>query len=253
MYKIKKPRYAFLDALRGICLVSMIAYHTMWDLVYIFKVNAPWFKSDYAYIWQQSICWCFIFLSGFCWNFGKKHLKRGLLVFGGGTVITLVTMIAMPEDIIIFGVLTLIGTAMLLMIPLDKLFKKCPPLLCSIISFIIFILCKKVPRGYIGFGDKVFFNLPEILYRNYFTAFLGFKFKGFVSSDYFPLIPWLFLFIAGYFFFKFLEKKDIIKKWKKTPPKKELFTFIGRNSFWIYMAHQPLVYGILMIIFKIIR
>ena len=63
--KQKPPRYAFIDVLRGICLVSMIAYHTMWDCVYIFGVNAPWFKTEYARIWQQSICWTFIFFQDF--------------------------------------------------------------------------------------------------------------------------------------------------------------------------------------------
>ncbi|MCQ2471394.1 MAG: DUF1624 domain-containing protein [Clostridia bacterium] len=251
--KKKSPRYAFIDALRGICVVSMIAYHTMWDLVYIFGVDAPWFKSDYAYIWQQSICWLFIFLSGFCWNFGKKHLSRGLLVFVGGAIITLVTMVAMPEDIIIFGVLTLIGSCMLICTLLDPLIKEMPPFPMFIINFAAFLLLKKVPRGYIGFGDKVFYRLPTFLYKNYITTFFGFKFDGFKSSDYFPLIPWIFLFFAGYFFFKFLKKNGIVDKWVKTEPTKEVFTTIGRNSFWIYMAHQPVVYGVLYIIFKLIK
>ena len=249
----KNPRYAFIDALRGLCIVSMIAYHTMWDLVYIFGANIPWFRSDYASLWQQSICWCFIFLSGFCWNFGRKHLKRGLLVFGGGLVITAVTMLVMPEDRIIFGVLTLIGTCMLVMIPLDKIAVKIPPLVGFIICFIVFLIVKNVPKEYIGFGDSVLYELPQFLYKNYVTAFFGFKFRGFFSADYFPLIPWIFLFVSGYFFFKLLDRKGIIKKWKKTEPKKEFFTFIGRNSFWVYMAHQPVVYGILYIIFNVIR
>ena len=36
-----KPRYALLDELRGLALVSMMAYHAMWDLVYMFGVWAP--------------------------------------------------------------------------------------------------------------------------------------------------------------------------------------------------------------------
>ncbi len=245
----RNPRYAFIDALRGICVVSMIAYHIMWDLVYIFGVKVPWFQSDYAGIWQQSICRSFIFLSGFCWCLGGKHLKRGLLVFGGGIVITAVTLLVMPEDKIIFGVLTLIGTCMLMMIPVDKIAVKIPPLFGLIINFTAFVFLKNVPKGYIGFGKNILCRLPRSLYKNYFTAFFGFKFGSFASADYFPLIPWIFLFVSGYFFFRFLNRKGIIKSWKKTEPKKELFTFIGRNSFWIYMAHQPVVYGILYIIF----
>lgn len=248
----KKPRYAFIDAIRGLCVISMIGYHTMWDCVNIFGFNAEWFRTDTAKIWQQSICCCFIFLSGFCWSFGKKHLKRGLLVFGGGAVITAVTLIVMPQDRIIFGVLTLIGTCMLLMIPLDKILKNVRPYFGFAANMVLFIITKNIFKGYIGLTDEMRYYLPSALYKDYFTAFFGFKFKGFVSTDYFPLIPWLFLFIAGYFLFIMLGKRGIINKWKKTEPKKELLTFVGRNSFWIYMAHQPIVYGILYIIFKYI-
>ena len=34
-------RYALLDELRGLDLISMMLYHGMWDLVYLFGVCAP--------------------------------------------------------------------------------------------------------------------------------------------------------------------------------------------------------------------
>ena len=64
MEKQKKSRVEWLDSIRGITLISMILYHAVWDIVYIAKVDWDWFKSDGAYIWQQSICWTFILLSG---------------------------------------------------------------------------------------------------------------------------------------------------------------------------------------------
>ena len=36
--------------------------------------------------------------------------------------------------------------------------------------------------------------LPQALYASYTTAYLGFMPKSFFSTDYFPLLPWLFLF-----------------------------------------------------------
>ena len=38
-----KPRYALLDELRGLALISMMGYHAMWDLVYMFGLDAPWY------------------------------------------------------------------------------------------------------------------------------------------------------------------------------------------------------------------
>ena len=38
--------------------------------------------------------------------------------------------------------------------------------------------------------------LPQALYASYTTAYFGFMPKSFFSTDYFPLLPWLFLFWA---------------------------------------------------------
>ena len=59
-----RRRIASLDALRGLTLVSMIAYHACWDLVYLVHADWDWYRGTGAYIWQQSICWTFILLSG---------------------------------------------------------------------------------------------------------------------------------------------------------------------------------------------
>ena len=50
-----KVRYAGLDTLRVVTLVSMMAYHASWDLVYIFGMGWGWYSSFGAYLWQQSI------------------------------------------------------------------------------------------------------------------------------------------------------------------------------------------------------
>ena len=48
-------RSGTLDSLRGLTLVSMIAYHTCWDLVYLYGFDWGWYRSCQAYVWQQSI------------------------------------------------------------------------------------------------------------------------------------------------------------------------------------------------------
>ena len=105
-----RRRSGTLDSLRGLTLVSMMAYHACWDLVYLFHADWDWYRGTGAYIWQQSICWTFILLSGFCFSLGRRPLRRGLTVFGCGWVVTLVTVLFMPEEQIWFGVLTLIGS-----------------------------------------------------------------------------------------------------------------------------------------------
>ena len=107
-------RYQLLDTLRGLCLLNMVAYHGMYDLVDIFGLPSSWYWGLPGYLWQQSICWTFILLSGMCWQLSRHHLKRGLILVGCGAAITLVTLVVMPSQRILYGVLNLLGLCALL-------------------------------------------------------------------------------------------------------------------------------------------
>ena len=120
-YSDTSGRYALLDELRGLDLVSMMLYHGCWDLVNLFGIQADWYYGLPGHLWQQSICWVFILLSGFCAQLGHHTLRRGAQVFGAGALVTAVTLLFMPEDRVIFGVLTLLGSAMLLTGLLERL------------------------------------------------------------------------------------------------------------------------------------
>ena len=75
-------RYRLLDELRGLDLISMMLYHGMWDVVFLFGVAQKWYTGRPGFVWQQSICWVFILLSGFCLPLGHRPLRRGLLPQG---------------------------------------------------------------------------------------------------------------------------------------------------------------------------
>ena len=240
-----------LDALRGACLISMMAYHGLWNLVYIFGIDLPWYRGLPGYIWQQSICWTFLILSGFCWKMGRNHLKRGLYIFGGGILVSAVTHLVMPAGKITFGILTCAGSCVLLMILLDQGLKKVPPALGAAVSFLLFLLLYNCDRGYLGFGS-VAVELPRWLYRNLLTTYLGFPMKGFTSADYFPLLPWLLLFIFGYFLYGVLHSKRLDEKLfaKGQVP---VLNWLGRHSLLVYLLHQPILYGLTLAVNALIR
>lgn len=233
--------------IRGIVLISMILYHVCWDLVFLYDVNVFWYRSSFSYIWQQSICWTFILLSGFCWSLGKNHLKRGLIVFLAGALITLVTLLFMPEERVIFGILTFLGVSMLLTIPLEKILKRIPSGVGIAGSFLCFLFFRRVNMGYLGLGNWKICEIPDSLYSGYFTTFLGFPYRSFFSTDYVSLLPWYFLFLTGFYTYCMLSKGSILEKlflrgWKP-------FAFMGRHSLLIYLLHQPVAYGILWMCF----
>ena len=110
----------------------------------------------------------------------------GLMVFGGGALVTAVTVLVMPAERVVFGVLTLIGSAMLLMIPLHTLFRKIPAQLAPIgalASVLLFFLTRNVARGSFGFEGIRLGVVPEAFYQNYLTAYFGFPPDGFSGQD----------------------------------------------------------------------
>ena len=103
--KAPASRYALLDELRGLDLISMMLYHACWDLVFLFDMNMGWYAGTPGRLWQQSICWVFILLSGFCVPLGRHMLRRGVTVFAAGALVTAVTLVFMPGGRVVFGLL----------------------------------------------------------------------------------------------------------------------------------------------------
>ena len=254
-------RYYILDEIRGITLCSMILYHAVWDLVYIFGRNFAWYRSDFAYIWQQSICWCFILLSGFCFSLGRKKMQRWLIVLGAGTIVSVVTHFVMPGQSIRFGVLTMLGSSMLLLGIYEKIMKIIAnretieykyPIAGLVISFLFFIITRGINLHYLGFEGIRLMRLPNYLYeKGDLMTYIGFTDKDFYSTDYFSVLPWFFLFLSGYFLFHLMRKKDCLNKMEKIPSLGKNLRFLGKYSLIIYLLHQPIIYAVLLIVNKI--
>ena len=236
-------RYALLDELRGLDLISMMFYHGMWDLVFLFGLPVQWYQDKPGYIWQQTICWIFILLSGFCVPLGHKTARRGAEVFGAGALVTLVTWALMPADLVLFGVLTFLGSAMLLTVLVRPLLDRVPAGAGLAVSAALFFLTRNVNQGFLGFEGLLLAPVPAGFYANTLTAFLGFPQPGFYSTDYFSLIPWLFLFWAGFFLHKVVGRENMEPLRRSICPP---LGWMGRHSLLLYLLHQPVIYGLLM-------
>lgn len=244
---MQNKRYVFVDTLRGLAVGNMVAYHAIWDLVYLCGMDWGWFRGQGAYVWQQAICWTFIVLSGFCQRLGRHRLRRGGMVFACGVVVSAVTAFLVPAGRVLFGVLTLIGSCMLLAAVLDGCLKRCLPGLGMAVCGLLFVLTKAAPSGYLGILDWPVWQLPAGWYANLATAFLGFPPEGFFSADYFPLLPWVFLFFTGYFLFGVAEKFGGLDRLAggNIPP----LSWLGRHALAVYLVHQPVLYGLLTWLF----
>lgn len=238
-------RYRLIDDIRGFALVNMILFHAIWDLVYLYGVEWSWFVGVPGEIWQQAICWTFILVSGFCLSFSSQPLKHGVEVSLAGLAVTFVTLGFMPQACIIFGVLTCIGVCMLLLGVVRPFLERLQGVAgwMALLFLVLFLFTRGLIDGYVGFGKWLTITVNPSFYKNLFTTFLGMPMPGFYSADYFPLIPWLFLFACGYFLSLWLAKNNKLHIFRKSYCR--ALSWAGRHSLFIYLLHQPIIFVLL--------
>ncbi len=231
-----KQRIWELDAFRGLCILGVIAVHTLYD-VQNFSGNyfsIPAFIKmimDYGGV-------LFVILSGICIHLGRSSLRRGAIVLGCGFGISLVmqAMIALgflsPGLAIWFGVLHLLGVSMILF----PLFRKMPSWLRLALAMIIICL------GY-------WFTTFRIDCGGLFP--LGLLAPGFSAGDFFPLFPHFGWFLLGSVLGETLygNRQSRFPKVNPKNPIIRFFSFCGRHSLIIYLVHQPIVFGAVSLIF----
>ena len=266
-------RLALLDSLRGITLISMILYHACWDAVYIVGADWPWYRSRGGFIWQQSICWTFILLSGFCVPFSQRIFRRGLEVTAAGLVVSAVTVFLMYDERVLCGVLSFLGAAMILSGILDRILLKnavntwtrepaeqerpssaggASALIGFAVCCLLFYITRWVNRGFLQLWPGRTLILPAFLFTEgipgaILTA-VGFPMKDFFSTDYFSMIPWFFLFRAGFYLHQIMRGRG----WFSSPVfhcRIPLLNRMGEHSLLIYMLHQPVLYLLTLLLF----
>lgn len=242
-------RVALIDEARGLAILLMVVYHTFYDLVVLFGLDIPAFYSGVVEILVALFGGLFIFISGTASHYSRNNLKRGAVCFALGMGLTAVTALFLPAETIRFGILHFLGIAMMLFPLLEPVVKKIPPVVGMISCLLLAIVLYHLPNGYIGFDGFLRIDLPRGPYLAEWLFWLGFPADSFVSSDYFPLLPWIFVFFSGAFF-GVLVKGGRLPAWFYTPPERRLrvlrpLAFIGRHTLIIYLLHQPVVYGVL--------
>lgn len=243
----KGGRIFFLDEIRALALIGMIIYHAAYDLYAIFGLGFDFYSKGWDAL-QLAVCCTFIFIAGISSRLSKNSFKHGLIVFGCGMLMTIGTYFFMPSQIIWFGVLHFLGISMILYYAFRKSIKKAPALIGALFSFATFLCLYGLPSRSIFFGNVA---VPSGLYFSKYLAVIGLPGPGFRSADYFPLIPWFFLFLTGCFIGKYFKERRIPDFMMKKHS--DFLCKIGSNTLFIYVLHQPVIYGLLYAFFWIIE
>lgn len=246
----QQRRIEILDLLRGILIILVVLYHLLYDLDGIFGVELPFFRTNAMEIFRQCFVGVLIALAGVSCNLSRSNVKRGTRTILCGLLISAITFLFMPEERIVFGILHFMGTAMLIYGLLESGFRKIPVGIGIILSVILCIITWKLCYGQLGVGNgSISFH---VMYPNAVLKYCGFIFglpANVYSSDYFPIIPNLFLFLFGAFLGRDIRRRKLPQICYRSLCKP--LEFIGKHTLLIYMAHQPVVYGVLFVIMKI--
>ena len=136
MKKDYSYRYGLIDAFRGFALVNMVIYHFCYDIFAVYGLDPAWFTYPWVIVWERFICVSFILISGVSLHFSYHPIRRGLIINLCGLLITFVTALVIAEQAVWFGVLNLIGCAMLIATLLRKLLDKINPFAGAVLSLL---------------------------------------------------------------------------------------------------------------------
>ena len=231
----EKRRIYLLDEIRGLAIILMVFYHAFYMLGSFFEMEFMSAAQKFFEPLQPPFACLFILISGISCNLSHSNLIRGIRLFAIAMGFTLVTAVVLPKfgidgAQIIFGILHLLSVSMLLYALLQKTLLKIPTTVGFAVCTVLFFVLYSVPSGNI-FG----FDLPTELYANSFTAALGFAPNGFYSADYFPLIPFVFMFFAGTLSGRFVFNSELPEGFYKLrcKPLAAVGRKIGRlSSYW---------------------
>ena len=226
-----------LDALRGLAVAGMVLYHLLWDasffgLLRLDMTRGLWLWVARAggslFLWLVGVSMA---LAAARWPASERDRRwrsRGLKLWGWALVITLATRLGLGDAYVRFGVLHLIGTALLL-----------APVLWRLraigIGLAAALAAAGLLAGRLASGAGSAWTVP-----------LGITPPGFHSVDYWPVVPWMAAVALG------VWSGPHVGRWlAATAPPTGLWRpvcWLGRHSLVVYLLHQPLLLALFALV-----
>jgi uncharacterized membrane protein len=223
-----------IDFLRGLSIILMVGYHILFDLTELCGIRTligiPINLSTTA--WWAAVMFfagVFVVLSGISSTFSRGNIRRALKLLGVSIVVTAATYIFDSSSAVYFGILHCLAASILIY---GLTLEKAKPQTCAAAGAIV-----------LGLSLAVSFLLKRATVHFDWLLPFGIHSQTYASFDYFPLLPWFGIFLAGAVMGKsiYAPKRSLIPK--RLPP--TLINVAGRHSLLIYIVHQPVILAFL--------
>ena len=228
-------RYPLIDYLRFLAIVLMLGYHCIWDLVEFNLVSRAFFLSPEVTFFGRLCLTTFLFCMGYSlalaysagidWKkFGKRWLKLGL----AAGFVSISTYIFYPKQWIYFGIIHHIAATSVLLLPLLKI-----PRLSLLLGLYILLPYWLNSLGLCQYAQNPLYPWlkPHCLYPQ------PLLFQP--TLDFIALLPWTACSMLGIGAHYFQLHK------KLQPPYSATIQWCSRQSLYIYLAHQPILYALI--------
>lgn len=254
-----------LDFLRGCALILMMFHHVIGDLYDIYQVEAVAFQHDYwfYFIGRPLVLAIFLTVSGISSRFSRNNMRRGIrmILFGlAATALSLFVDQMTGIGLLLFNVIHVVAFSTLAYALLEKLAQKAgwlpspgkiqePVQEYQPLYFAGFLII----LGVLGvFTASMIDPILPARSKNPFLIILGSAAEGVHQLDQMPLFPWIGFFLVGGALGQTLYRPGLPltreegRFYRMSRPVR----FLGRNSIWVYAAHQPIFLVILWLLNK---
>lgn len=237
-----RSRLELVDLARGIALLAMFVFHFAYDLADFGLTDIDIPNEPGWRIFARLIAGSFLTLVGVSLVLATRHglnrrafLKRLAMVAGAAALVTLGTFFAMRSSFIFFGILHHVALASVLALP----FLRLPGLVVAAAAIIVFALPHFVAHP---------------LLDQPWLAWLGFSRAPLVSADFVPVFPWFGCVLTGIVLARLGLPRiegSAAADWRARSLPTRLVVWGGRHSLLVYLVHQPVFIGLLMLALQV--
>ncbi len=229
-------RLDLVDLARGLALLAMFVFHFAYDLSYFGLIETDVPLDPYWRAFARGIAGSFLTIVGFSLVLATRkglnrraYLRRLAMVAGAAALVTAATYVAIPDSYIFFGILHHIALASVLGLAFLRL--PAPALLAC--AAIVFALPFLVAHPWLDDSR---------------LAWLGFSRLPLRTADFVPVFPWFACVLAGMALGRFVLRQDHAwLRWRARPAVARLLALAGRHSLLVYLVHQPIFIGGLLL------
>ena len=235
-------RLEAIDALRGLALLGMFAFHLIWDLGY-FELAPPDLPYEPAMMgFGHGVAASFLFLVGASLALASRgdvnmpaFWRRLLMICAAAAGVSAATYLLFPESFIFFGILHCIALSSLLALPLLR----APLWLVAVIALAALLAPLLI--------ESTLFDAPAFWW-------LGLGTREPLSNDWRPLLPYFGVVLAGLIATRWKLARGLpawLTNWRAQNRAGVALVWGGRHSLLVYLVHQPVFLAVLFMVAQV--